>query len=200
MFVDGEDDDSMAESSLPLHAVFNQPLQLEWPDQQTLLFGMGCFWGAERLFWKHPLVKSTSVGYAGGTISSPTYQQVCTGRTGNAEVVKVVFDQSEASLKEMLRLFWENHDPTQFHRQGPDIGSQYRSVVFTTTPHQMKLVQASRSIAEKALAQRGLGEPTTEILPFQNYFLAEEYHQQYLHKNPQGYCSLKGTGIHCVMG
>ncbi|MFM8429644.1 MAG: peptide-methionine (S)-S-oxide reductase MsrA [Holophagaceae bacterium] len=187
-------------NSLPLHAIYHEPLRLEWPDHQVLLLGMGCFWGAERLFWRHPLVKSTSVGYAGGTLESPTYQQVCTGETGHAEVVQVVFDQSEASLKEMMRLFWENHDPTQHNRQGPDIGSQYRSVVFTTTPQQMKCVEASRAVAQVALARKGLGDPTTEILPFVNYFLAENYHQQYLQKNPQGYCSLKGTGIQCVMG
>lgn len=191
---------SMNLNSLPLHAIYHEPLRLEWPDHQVLLLGMGCFWGAERLFWRHPLVKSTSVGYAGGTLESPTYQQVCTGETGHAEVVQVVFDQSEASLKEMMRLFWENHDPTQYNRQGPDIGSQYRSVVFTTTPHQMKYVEASRAVAQSALERKGLGDPTTEILPFVNYFLAENYHQQYLQKNPQGYCSLKGTGIQCVMG
>ena len=184
---------------LPLHTIFKEPLRLEWPDHQVLFLGMGCFWGVERLFWKHPLVQSTSVGYAGGTFESPTYQQVCTGQTGHAEVVQVVFDRSEESLKEMMRLFWENHDPTQYHRQGPDIGSQYRSVVFTTVPNQIKWVEDSLAIANQALVQKGLGLSTTEILPFKNYYLAEDYHQQYLQKNPQGYCSLKGTGIQCVI-
>ncbi len=190
----------MSQSSLPIHAIFKDTLRFEWPNDQMLFVGMGCFWGVERLFWKHPLVKSTSVGYAGGIIEFPTYEQVCSGRTGHAEVVQLVFAQGEQALKEMLKLFWENHDPTQYHRQGPDIGSQYRSVIFTLEPNQMKSVEESLVIAKQALTKKGLGVPTTEILPFKNYYFAEDYHQQYLHKNPQGYCSLKGTGIQCVIG
>jgi peptide-methionine (S)-S-oxide reductase len=161
---------------------------------------MGCFWGAERLVWQTPGVVSTSVGYAGGHTPNPTYQETCSGRTGHAEVVRVVFDPARISYEELLRLFWEGHDPTQGMRQGNDVGTQYRSAIYTHGEEQRAQAEASAVVYQKALAQAGRGEITTEIREAPDYFYAEEYHQQYLAKNPGGYCGLGGTGVACPAG
>jgi peptide-methionine (S)-S-oxide reductase len=159
------------------------------------LFGLGCFWGAERRFWQTPGVVRTAVGYAGGTTKAPTYREVCSGRTGHAEVVLVEFDPARASYDELLRVFWESHDPTQGMRQGNDVGTQYRSVIYWTSPAQREAADASRDRYARALAARGFGPITTEILPAPDFHSAEEYHQRYLAKNPNGYCGLGGTGV-----
>ena len=165
---------------------------------ELALFGMGCFWGAERLFWEMPGVWSTSVGYAGGFTANPTYPEVCTGHTGHAEVVRVVFDAKEISYGDLLRAFWENHDPTQGMRQGGDVGTQYRSAIYAVNGAQLAQALASKSAYERALAAAGrAGGITTEIAPAPTYFHAEDYHQQYLAKNPDGYCGLGGTGVAC---
>lgn len=158
-------------------------------------FALGCFWGAERTFWQTPGVVSTSVGYAGGYTPNPTYEEVCTGRTGHAEVVRVVFDPSRISYEDLLRVFWEAHDPTQGMRQGGDIGTQYRSAIHFHSPEQEKSALTSRDAYQKALTDSGHGPITTEIAPAGDYFPAEEYHQQYLHKNPGGYCGIGGTDV-----
>jgi len=170
------------------------------PGLQMALFGMGCFWGAERLFWKLDGVVSTSVGYAGGLTPNPTYEEVCSGRTGHAEVVRVVFDPARISYDSLLKTFWENHDPTQGMRQGGDVGSQYRSAIYTYSDDQARAAEASRVAYGKALAGRGLGPVTTEIGPAPEFYLAEGYHQQYLAKNPAGYCGIGGTGVVCPIG
>jgi peptide-methionine (S)-S-oxide reductase len=183
----------------PTHAVLGTPLQPPFPAGTVeAQFGMGCFWGAERLFWKIPGVVSTSVGYAGGYTLNPTYEEVCSGRTGHAEVVRVVFDPGRVSYDTLLRAFWERHDPTQGLRQGNDIGSQYRSVIFCTDETQVAAAQASRARYQEGLAAARLGAITTEICPAPVFFYAEDYHQQYLHKNPDGYCGLGGTGVTCA--
>ena len=164
------------------------------------LFGMGCFWGAEKRFWQTPGVLKTTVGYAGGTTTDPTYRQVCTGATGHAEVVLVEFDPERVSYPELLRVFWENHDPTQGMRQGADVGTQYRSVVFTFDEEQAALARASRDAYQRSLAAAGRGRITTEIAPAPPFYAAEEYHQRYLEKNPNGYCGLGGTGVSCPTG
>lgn len=164
---------------------------------EEAVFGMGCFWGAERKFWSIPGVISTSVGYAGGARKDPTYQQVCSGATGHAEVVRVVFDPAQVSYDELLRVFWENHDPTQGNRQGNDVGTQYRSAIFTYSPEQQAAAEASKRAYEARLAQHRFGPITTQIAPAPPYYLAEEYHQQYLKKNPNGYCGIGGTGVTC---
>jgi peptide-methionine (S)-S-oxide reductase len=183
----------------PTHAVLGTPLQPPFPAGTVeAQFGMGCFWGAERLFWKIPGVVSTSVGYAGGYTLNPTYEEVCSGRTGHAEVVRVVFDPGRVSYDTLLKAFWERHDPTQGLRQGNDIGSQYRSVIFCTDETQLAAAEASRARYQEGLAAARLGAITTEIRPAPVFFYAEDYHQQYLHKNPDGYCGLGGTGVTCA--
>lgn len=163
------------------------------------VFGLGCFWGAERLFWELPGVYSTAVGYAGGYTPNPTYEEVCSGRTGHAEVVLVVFDPAEIAYEELLRVFFEAHDPTQGMRQGNDVGTQYRSAVYTFGDEQTRLAQAARDSYAERLAARGYGAVTTEIAPAGPFYYAEQYHQQYLAKNPSGYCGLRGTGVSCPL-
>ena len=163
-------------------------------------FGMGCFWGAERLFWRLPGVVSTSVGYAGGTTREPTYRQVCTGQTGHAEIVHVTYDAHRIDYADLLKAFWEAHDPTQGMRQGNDIGTQYRSVIFTTDEEQMQEALASRERYQAALSTAGRGKITTQIEPAPHYWLAEDYHQKYLQKNPDGYCGLAGCGVKLAAG
>jgi peptide-methionine (S)-S-oxide reductase len=167
---------------------------------ESAIFGMGCFWGAERKFWQAPGVYSTAVGYAGGHTPNATYKEVCSGMTGHAEVVLVVFDPKATPYDEVLRIFWENHDPTQGMRQGNDVGTQYRSVIYTTSPEQRRAADASRAAFAERLAAAGYGRITTEIADAPEFYYAEEYHQQYLAKNPNGYCGLGGTGVTCPVG
>jgi peptide-methionine (S)-S-oxide reductase len=166
----------------------------------TAIFGMGCFWGAEKKFWQAPGVLSTQVGYAGGLTPNPTYQEVCSGMTGHTEVVRVVFDPSETSYEELLRIFWENHDPTQGMRQGNDIGTQYRSAVYAESDEHLKAAEQSRVTYQPRLQAAGYGLITTEIRRAPEFYYAEDYHQQYLAKNPAGYCGLGGTGVSCPVG
>ncbi|MET9063570.1 peptide-methionine (S)-S-oxide reductase MsrA [Streptosporangium sandarakinum] len=183
------------------HAVLDAPLAPPYPEGTEIAdFGLGCFWGAERKFWQTPGVVSTSVGYAGGYTANPTYEEVCTGQTGHTEVVRVVFDPARISYEELLRVFWEAHDPTQGMRQGNDVGTQYRSAIYFHSPEQEKAALASRDAYRKVLADAGYGDITTEIAPAGDYFYAEEYHQQYLFKNPGGYCGIGGTGVSCPVG
>jgi peptide-methionine (S)-S-oxide reductase len=183
------------------HYTNGNPLVGPWPDGfQTLVVGMGCFWGAERTFWQTPGVHSTAVGYAGGYTPNPTYEEVCSGRTGHTEVVLVVFDPAVTSLEKMLQVFWEGHDPTQGMRQGNDVGTQYRSAIYTTHQAQAAAVETSRAMFQERLRAAGYGEITTEIAPLGDFFYAEPYHQQYLGKNPNGYCGLGGTGVSCPIG
>jgi peptide-methionine (S)-S-oxide reductase len=183
------------------HFVNGAPLEPPFPAGTELaLFGLGCFWGAERKFWETPGVVSTSVGYAGGHTPNPTYEEVCSGRTGHAEVVRVVFDPKKVSYEELLRLFWESHDPTQGMRQGNDVGTQYRSAIYTYGDDQHATAEASRQAYQKALAAAGHGSITTEVREAPEYYCAEDYHQQYLAKNPNGYCGLGGTGVACPLG
>jgi peptide-methionine (S)-S-oxide reductase len=178
------------------HAVLGTPLEGPVPDGfEVAVFGLGCFWGEEKTFWEIPGVYSTSVGYAGGITPNPTYEEVCTGRTGQAEVVRVVFDPSKVTYDDLLTHFWEAHDPTQGMRQGNDIGSQYRSIVLTTSPEQQAAAEASRDRYQKALSAKGYGEIKTSIVPLGEYYYAEDYHQQYLYKNPYGYCPIHATGV-----
>ncbi len=180
----------------PLHFVNGQPLVAPFPaGTQQAYFAMGCFWGAERLFWKLPGVHVTSVGYAGGIVESPHYKLVCGGRTGHAETVHVVYWPGKVDYAALLRTFWEHHDPTQGNRQGNDVGTQYRSAIYTTSDAQFDAAEASRDAYGKALAQKGYPRITTEILPAPRYWLAEDYHQQYLAKNPDGYCGIGGCGV-----
>ncbi|MGH6866815.1 MAG: peptide-methionine (S)-S-oxide reductase MsrA [Methyloceanibacter sp.] len=167
---------------------------------QMALFGLGCFWGAERKFWELPGVCVTAVGYAGGPTPNPTYEEVCSGRTGHTEAVLVVFDPARVSYHELLKTFWESHDPTQGMRQGNDIGTQYRSGIYYYSDEQKRAAEASKETYEQALRARGLGPITTEILPAPAFYFAEAYHQQYLAKNPAGYCGLGGTGVSCPIG
>lgn len=183
------------------HFELATPLVGPWSDNmQTLVVGMGCFWGAERKFWQTPGVHSTSVGYAGGFTPNPSYEEVCSGLTGHTEVVLVVFNASEVSINDMLRVFWENHDPTQGHRQGNDIGTQYRSAIYFNSESQRIAAEATRDAYQAQLQAAGYGEITTEIAPLTDYFYAEPYHQQYLGKNPNGYCGIGGTGVSCPVG
>jgi peptide-methionine (S)-S-oxide reductase len=185
------------------HAVLGTPLRGPWPaGAQTAVFGMGCFWGAERLFWTLPGVISTSVGYAGGLTPNPTYEEVCSGFTGHAEVVQVVYDPAKISYEDLLKVFWENHDPTQGMRQGNDVGTQYRSTIYTTNDEQLAVARASREAFAPVVARAGHGEITTEIGELGEYFYAEDYHQQYLapSKNPDGYCNHGPTGMTCPIG
>ncbi|MEO5805592.1 peptide-methionine (S)-S-oxide reductase MsrA [Devosia sp.] len=178
------------------HAVNGHALKGNYPDNaQTIYFGLGCFWGAERLFWQVPGVYVTAVGYQGGSTPNPTYDEVCSGQTGHTEAVKVVFDPAQVSLRALLKTFWEEHNPTQGMRQGNDSGTQYRSAIYTTTPEQADIVAQSRDAYQGALWARGLGAITTEIAPAGAFYYAETYHQQYLAKNPRGYCGLQGTGV-----
>jgi len=180
------------------HFVNGAPLVGPWPSGvDTLVVGMGCFWGAERKFWQADGVFSTSVGYAGGYTENPTYEEVCSGLTGHTEVVLVAFDTARTSLDAVLRVFWENHDPTQGNRQGNDVGTQYRSAIYFADDAQRAAAEARRATFQAALTKAGYGDITTEIAPLRDYFYAEEYHQQYLGKNPNGYCGLGGTGVSC---
>jgi peptide-methionine (S)-S-oxide reductase len=180
------------------HFVNGQPIKGPFAaGLQQALFGLGCFWGAERRFWQMDGVVSTAVGYAGGHTPNPTYQEVCSGATGHTEVVLVVFDPVRVSYEALLRQFWESHDPTQGMRQGNDVGTQYRSAIYTFDVAQMAAAEASRDAYAKALAESGYGPPTTEIAPAGPFYYAEDYHQQYLAKNPGGYCGLGGTGVRC---
>lgn len=183
------------------HFVNGQPLKGPYPvDSETIYLGLGCFWGAERLFWQLPAVIVTAVGYQGGSTPNPSYEEVCSGHTGHTEAVKVVFDPKVASLETVLKCFWEEHNPTQGMRQGNDVGTQYRSAIYTTSTEQAAAVAASRDAYQKALNTKGLGRITTEIAPAGPFFYAETYHQQYLAKNPAGYCGLQGTGVSCPIG
>ncbi len=185
------------------HFVNFHPIKPPFPDgYATAVFGMGCFWGAERKFWTVPGVWSTAVGYAGGYTPNPTYEEVCSGRTGHTEAVLVVFDPAVVSFESLLRTFWENHDPTQGMRQGNDVGTQYRSAVYTTDPSQIDTIKRSRDAYAERLAAAGYGEITTEVAPLAEggFYYAEGYHQQYLAKNPNGYCGLGGTGVACPAG
>lgn len=178
------------------HAVNGHPLQPPFPDNMAVIqLGLGCFWGAERKFWNLPGVYTTAVGYAGGHTRNPTYEEVCSGRSGHNEVVLVVFDPAVVSVSDVLRVFWESHDPTQGMRQGNDVGTQYRSGIYCTTPHQMMVAESSRRHYEEKLLQQGYDSVTTEILMAGPFYYAEDYHQQYLAKNPGGYCGLGGTGV-----
>ena len=170
------------------------------PGLEQAVFGMGCFWGAERKFWQAPGVHSTAVGYAGGYTPNPTYREVCSGMTGHTEVVLVVFDPAATTYDAMLKLFWENHDPTQGMRQGNDAGTQYRSAIYCFSPGQRGAAEASRAVFQDALTAAGFGRITTEIADAQTFYYAEGYHQQYLEKNPDGYCGLGGTGVNCPAG
>jgi peptide-methionine (S)-S-oxide reductase len=192
------------EQAMPVperHDVLGTPLRPPFPEGlEQAVFGMGCFWGAERVFWQAPGVYTTAVGYAGGYTPNPSYEEVCSARTGHAEVVLVVFDPKQTSYDAMLRLFWENHDPTQGMRQGNDVGTQYRSTIYTTSEAQREAAESSRRVFQRELSGAGYGEVTTEIAPLGDFFYAEDYHQQYLAKNPNGYCGLGGTGVTCPVG
>ena len=186
----------------PSHAVLRRPLAPPYPQGlQRAVFGLGCFWGAERKFWQlGEGIHVTAVGYAGGFTPNPTYEEVCSGRTGHTEVVLVVFDPGRISFERLLQTFWESHDPTQGMRQGNDVGTQYRSAIYTSTPEQLEAAKASRDAYQRALSARGFDAITTEILPATEFYFAEDYHQQYLAKNPGGYCGLGGTGVSCPTG
>lgn len=189
---------SLQPESASLHTVLGTPLTGPCPaGNEEIFLALGCFWGAEKLFWTTPGVTGTSVGYMGGSAPHPTYRQVCTGTTGHAETVRVVFDPAKLPLAELLRVFWENHNPTQGDRQGNDVGPQYRSAIFVTSPEQLEAAQASRAQFAAALAQAGYGEVTTQIQEAGQFWLAEDYHQQYLDKNPGGYCPVHATGVKC---
>jgi peptide-methionine (S)-S-oxide reductase len=186
------------------HLVLDAPLRGPFPDGvHTTVFGMGCFWGAERIFWQTPGVYTTAVGYAGGITPNPTYEEVCSGQTGHSEVVLVAFEAAAIGFEELMRLFWEGHDPTQGMRQGNDVGTQYRSIVLCADESQYRIALASREAYQRMLSASGHGEITTEILPPEPphaFYYAEDYHQQYLAKNPGGYCGLGGTGVACPIG
>jgi peptide-methionine (S)-S-oxide reductase len=185
----------------PKHEVLGTPLAGPFPDGvDTAVFGMGCFWGAERAFWQAGGVYTTAVGYAGGQTPNSTYEEVCSGRTGHTEAVLVAFDTAATSYEEMLKLFWEGHDPTQGMRQGNDVGTQYRSAIYWRDEAQRVAAEASRDAYQRMLSQAGHGEITTEIAQAGPFYYAEDYHQQYLAKNPAGYCGLGGTGVSCPIG
>ena len=183
------------------HFVNHNRIQPPFPaGLEMAMFGLGCFWGAERMFWKAPGVYSTAVGYAAGLTPNPTYEEVCSGYTGHNEVVMVWFDPGKTSFEALLKVFWEGHDPTQGMRQGNDVGTQYRSGIYTFSPEQKKKAEASRDLFQRELARNGVGAITTEIIDAPKFFYAEDYHQQYLAKNPNGYCGLGGTGVSCPIG
>jgi peptide-methionine (S)-S-oxide reductase len=192
------------EAAMPVpdrHYVNGRTLTPPFPDGlQTIVLGLGCFWGAERIFWELDGVYTTAVGYAGGLTPNPTYEEVCSGRTGHTEVVLVVFDPEVVSLETIMKTFWEAHDPTQGMRQGNDVGTQYRSAVYLTDPSQRAVVEATRDRYQQALTESHRGEITTEIADAGPFFYAEDYHQQYLAKNPNGYCGIGGTGVSCPIG
>jgi peptide-methionine (S)-S-oxide reductase len=183
------------------HEVLGNPLTPPWPEGfQQIVVGMGCFWGAERVFWQADGVWTTAVGYAGGHTKNPTYEEVCSARTGHTEAVLAVFDPSKTSYEEMLKLFWENHDPTQGMRQGNDVGTQYRSAILYSTEAEGEAAERTKAAFSERLADAGYGEITTEIAPLDEFYYAEDYHQQYLAKVPHGYCGLGGTGVSCPIG
>lgn len=183
------------------HAVFDRPLTMDVPEgMEVAIFAMGCYWGVERMFWQVPGVWLTMVGNAGGYSPNPTYEEVCSGKTGHAEAVRVVYDPSVVSYDELLRVFWEGHDPTQGMRQGNDRGTQYRSAIYATTQAQLDAAKASKDMFQKRLHAAGLGAITSEIEMAGPFYWAEDYHQQYLYKNPNGYCGLGGTGVTCPIG
>jgi len=183
------------------HAVLGTPMTPPFPDGTRLaVFGLGCFWGAERKFWQADGVYTTAVGYAGGFTRNPSYQEVCSGRTGHTEAVLVVWDPKRTSYEALLKVFWESHDPTQGMRQGNDVGTQYRSAIYTFDDEQRAAAEASRDAYEKVLIDKHFDPITTEIAPAGTFYYAEDYHQQYLHKNPNGYCGLGGTGVSCPVG
>ena len=184
------------------HFVNGHPLQPPYPQGlEQAVFGLGCFWGAERKFWElGDGIYTTAVGYAGGHTQNPTYEEVCSGRTGHTEVVRMVFDPKQISYETLLRTFWESHDPTQGMRQGNDVGTQYRSAIYTFNDAQRTAAEASKAGYQKALSAKGIGSITTEIAPSGPFYFAEDYHQQYLAKNPAGYCGLGGTGVSCPIG
>lgn len=188
---------------LPLtnrHTVLDAPLRDDFPDLERAVFAMGCFWGVERMFWSLPGVASTAVGYTGGYTPNPTYEEVCSGETGHAEAVLIVFDPARVSYGELLKVFWENHDPTQGMRQGNDMGTQYRSAIHVFDAAQRDAAQRSADAFAKRLAAAGYGAITTEIIDAGPFYYAEDYHQQYLAKNPNGYCGIGGTGVSCPIG
>lgn len=183
------------------HEILGTPLDGPWPaGSEVAVLGMGCFWGVERIFWQLDGVYSTSAGYAGGFTAYPTYEETCTGRTGHAEVVRVTFDPSKITFEQLLKAFFENHDPTTKWRQGNDVGTQYRSVILTTSAEQAATAERVRAAYQAELTSRGYGEISTEIQPLGDYYLAEDYHQQYLHKNPGGYCNHGFNGVACPVG
>ncbi|MFN2288412.1 MAG: peptide-methionine (S)-S-oxide reductase MsrA [Chromatocurvus sp.] len=183
------------------HVVLGTPLAGPFaPNLQEAVFGMGCFWGVERLFWQLPGIHTTAAGYAGGYTPNPTYREVCSGKTGHTEAVLVVFDPSQIAYAELLRRFWEGHDPTQGMRQGNDLGTQYRSAIYTMDDEQQAAAEASREVFQASLKSAGYGDITTEIAPAGPFFYAEDYHQQYLARNPGGYCGMGGTGVTCPAG
>ena len=185
----------------PHHFVNGHPMEPPFPEGvEHAVFGLGCFWGAERKFWELGGVYTSAVGYAAGRTANPTYREVCGGMTGHAEVVKVVYDPSVITFEELLRVFWESHDPTQGMRQGNDVGTQYRSGIYVYSDAQRVAAEASRDMYQRELSKAGLGRITTEILEAPEFYFAEDYHQQYLAKNPGGYCGLGGTGVSCPMG
>lgn len=184
----------------PQHLVLGTPMKGPWPQMEIAYFALGCFWGAERKFWQAEGVVCTAAGYQGGHTVNPTYEDVCSGGTGHTEVIMVVFDPSRVSYANLLRLFWESHDPTQGMRQGNDVGTQYRSAVYTTTADQRAAAEISSATYGTELKNVGFGEITTEIAEAAPFYYAEDYHQQYLHKNPGGYCGIGGTGVSCPVG
>jgi peptide-methionine (S)-S-oxide reductase len=185
----------------PAHEVLGNPLRPPFPEgYRQAVFGMGCFWGAERMFWQAPGVWTTAVGYTGGYTPNPTYEEVCSGSTGHTEAVLVVFDPERTSYEELLRIFWEGHDPTQGMRQGNDLGTQYRSALYWTGDDQREAAKASLDSYQRMLSESGYGEITTELAEAGPFYYAEDYHQQYLAKNPNGYCGLGGTGVSCPVG
>jgi peptide-methionine (S)-S-oxide reductase len=199
-------DDALAgrDDEMPVpaeHFVNRHPLRPPFPEGlEQAVFGMGCFWGAERLFWQTDGVYTTAVGYAGGFTPNPTYHEVCSGHTGHTEAVRVVFDPKVLSYEQLLKVFWEGHDPTQGMRQGNDVGTQYRSAIYTFSDEQLETAKRSRDMYQEVLREAGYGDITTEIRPAGTFYYAEDYHQQYLAKNPGGYCGLGGTGLSCPTG
>lgn len=184
----------------PTHAVLGTSMTGPWPGMAEAVFAMGCFWGVERKFWQQPGVVNTAAGYAGGLTPHPTYPEVCTGRTGHTEVVRVVYDPARTSYEALLKVFWENHDPTQGMRQGGDVGTQYRSAIYWRTEAERVAAEASREVYQQRLTAAGFGAITTEIAEAGPFYVAEDDHQQYLHKNPDGYCGIGGTGVSCPLG
>jgi peptide-methionine (S)-S-oxide reductase len=193
-----------SDQSMPVpeqHFVNGKPLVGPWPDGfETAVFGLGCFWGAERKFWETDGVYTTAVGYAGGFTPNPTYEETCSGRTGHTEAVLVVFDPAKVSFDQLLRVFWESHNPTQGMRQGNDVGTQYRSAIYYTSDAQKAAIDASLALYQERLTNARFGEITTEVKPLGDFYYAEPYHQQYLAKNPNGYCGIGGTGVSCPIG